>query len=82
MNAPAATHDLDAPPTPDQIRSFQDQAAEQDASVVVAYVLENGTERQLTVSPRGTCVVLEGNTTNDAFPPDSDLEAVAEACRA
>jgi len=82
MNAPAATHDLDAPPTSDQIRTFREEAADSDESVVVAYVLEEGTKRQLTVSPRGTCVLLEGNTTSDAFPPNTDLEQIAEACRA
>ncbi len=77
----APTHTLDAPPSADDVRSYRQDAADSGDSVVVAYVYD-GSDRHLVVSPRGTCVVLEGGTSNDAMNPDTAPEAVAEACRA
>jgi hypothetical protein len=72
---------LDHAPSADEIASYREEASQQDDSVAVRYPHDDGA-RELVVSPRGTCVVLENNTSNDALNPDTATTDVAEACTA
>jgi hypothetical protein len=72
---------LDHAPSADEIASYREEALQQDDAVAVRYPHDDG-PRELVVSPRGTCVVLEDNTSNDALNPDTAPTDVAEACTA
>jgi hypothetical protein len=72
---------LDQAPSADEIASYREEASQQDDAVAVRYPHDDG-PRELVVSPRGTCVVLENNTSNDALSPDAPTTDVAEACTA
>jgi len=72
---------LDHAPSSEEIESYRKKATEQDESLVVAYP-HGDVQRELVVSPRGTCVVLEYNTSNDALNPDTSPDDVAAACTA
>lgn len=75
------SEELDHAPSSEEIASYRKKATEQDGSLVIVYP-HGEVKRELVVSPRGTCVVLEDNTSNDALNPDTSPDDVAAACTA
>ncbi|PSQ95434.1 MAG: hypothetical protein BRD55_10375 [Bacteroidetes bacterium SW_9_63_38] len=58
MSSSSSPRPLDDVPDVSTIASLRDDADEQNSSVEVTYPSEEGTQKRLVVSPRGTVVVL------------------------
>jgi len=54
----SASRPLDQSPDASTLASLRDDAEEQGASIETTYPAEDGTQKRLVVSPRGTVVVL------------------------
>lgn len=70
---------LDDAPTADDIDQFRAQAEDRDDSFIAAFRNAEGEERYLVVSPRGTCVILDENYSEDSFNPSKSADEVAAA---
>lgn len=70
---------LDAPPAVDTIEQYRKEAEERGDSFIAAFPNAEQEQRYLVVSPRGTCVLLDANYSEDTFNPSVSAEAVAEA---
>ena len=68
---------LDVPPTPSQIASSRETAAEQNVSVELRFPADTDSKR-LVVSPRGT-VVLLNDVSEETFQQSQSAEDIATA---
>lgn len=72
--------DLNAIPDAETIRSFREQAAEEDTSVGATFPAPDGTQKRLIVSARGTCVLLN-DVTEETFHHSLTAEEIARDLR-
>lgn len=75
MSDPVQRTSLDAPPSPDQIKTSRENAAEQDVSIELRFPTDSDSKR-LVVSPRGTVVVLS-DVSEETFHQSASAEEIA-----
>lgn len=77
MPASSAPRTLDHVPDTSTIASLRDDAAEKGSSVEIAYPSEEGLQKRLVVSPRGTVVVLT-DVSEATFNRSRSADEIAE----
>lgn len=73
--------DLDAAPDAEFIRTLRDQANERDEAVGARFPTADDQEKRLVVSPRGTCVLLNDEVSEQTFNRSLTADEIANALR-